>query len=116
LKSKERPLIPRLAFEAGRRRLASFPILTPDGTASIREDALGATTGPNTYQAVEIKAGETVVSDYFKGLEYWREHLAKLEVHSWVVHGGSTRQQRTRGMVLALNGLTPLLKRVAGEA
>jgi predicted AAA+ superfamily ATPase len=73
-------------------------------------------TGLSTYQAVEIKAGETVVSDYFKGLDYWREHLPKLEVHSWVVHGGSTRQQRTRGTVLPWNGLTPLLKRVAGEA
>lgn len=73
-------------------------------------------TGFSTYQAVEIKAGETVVSDYFKGLDYWREHLPKLEIHPWVVHGGSSRQQRTRGTVLPWNDLTPLLKRVAGAA
>lgn len=73
-------------------------------------------TGFSTYQAVEIKAGETVVSDYFKGLDYWREHLPKLEIHPWVVHGGSSRQQRTRGTVLPWNDLRPLLKRVAGAA
>ena len=72
-------------------------------------------TGPGSYQAVEIKAGETVVSDYFKGLDYWRVHLPKLEVHPWVVHGGLSRQQRTHGTVLPWTGLEPLLKCVAGE-
>lgn len=32
-------------------------------------------TTPGTFQAVEVKSGETVVSDSFSGLTYWRDQL-----------------------------------------
>ncbi len=70
-------------------------------------------TKPGTFQAVEIKSGETVASDFFDGLEYWRDRLPQLRWNPWLVHGGRVRQDRTSGTVLPWNDLSPLLDRFA---
>jgi uncharacterized protein len=71
-------------------------------------DALIA-TGPDTFQAVEIKSGETVAADFFSGLDYWRSRLTKQSLTPWLIHGGTARQDREKATVLPWNNLSSLL-------
>ncbi|HSP43754.1 MAG TPA: ATP-binding protein [Luteolibacter sp.] len=66
-------------------------------------------TGPDTFQAVEIKSGETVAADFFSGLDYWRSKLTKQSLTPWLIHGGTARQDREKATVLPWNNLSPLL-------
>ncbi|MCM8812911.1 MAG: ATP-binding protein [Candidatus Omnitrophica bacterium] len=51
--------------------------------------------------ALEIKSGQTIVPDFFKGLNYFTkiagEHLAK----KYIVYGGDENQERSQGTVLS---------------
>jgi len=67
-------------------------------------------TAPNTFHAIEIKSGETIASDFFKGLDFWREKLPKQSITPWLIHGGTTRQDREKATVLPWDDLTPLLR------
>ena len=71
-------------------------------------DALIA-TGPDTFQAVEIKSGETIAADFFSGLDYWRSKLTKQSLTPWLIHGGTAHQDREKATVLPWNNLSPLL-------
>ncbi len=42
---------------------------------------------------VEIKAGQTITTDYFSGLQYWQT-LSKQTHPAWLVYAGKQRQQR----------------------
>lgn len=44
--------------------------------------------------AVEIKSGETIASDFFKGLRLWREMTGKPDAPCVLVHGGADRYLR----------------------
>jgi uncharacterized protein len=66
-------------------------------------------TAPNSFHAIEIKSGETIASDFFKGLDYWREKLSTRSIVPWLIHGGSTRQDREKATVLPWNHISPLL-------
>jgi predicted AAA+ superfamily ATPase len=66
-------------------------------------------TGPDDFQAVEIKSGETVAADFFSGLDYWRSKLTKQTLTPWLIHGGTTRQDREKAIVLPWNNLSALL-------
>jgi len=66
-------------------------------------------TAPGAYAAVEIKSGETVSGEFFKGLDFWRAALPRKTIRPWVVYGGDTAQPRERGHVLPWNALAPLL-------
>jgi uncharacterized protein len=66
-------------------------------------------TAPNTFHAIEIKSGETIASDFFRGLDYWRERLPSLTITPWLVHGGTSLQHREKATVLPWNDLAPLL-------
>lgn len=66
-------------------------------------------TAPDTFQAVEIKSGETIASDFFTGLDYWRAKLTRQTLTPWLVHGGTAHQQREKGTVLPWDDLSPLL-------
>ena len=70
-------------------------------------------TSPNSLEAVEIKSGSTVASDFFDGLDYWQTKADKLTLNPWLIYGGKTQQKRQRGRVLPWSGLEPLLKRLA---
>ena len=70
-------------------------------------------TAPDTFQAVEIKSGETIASDFFTGLDYWRAKLTRQTVTPWLVHGGTAHQQREKGTVLPWNDLSPLLSSIS---
>lgn len=65
-------------------------------------------TAPNTFQAVEVKSGETIASDAFGNLEYWRSHLSGQTIVPWLVHGGEASQQREKATVLPWFDLSPL--------
>ena len=45
-------------------------------------------TGPNTFHAVEIKSGETIASDFFSGLDYWRAKLTRQRITPWLIRSG----------------------------
>jgi predicted AAA+ superfamily ATPase len=70
-------------------------------------------TGPNTFHAVEIKSGETIASDFFTGLDYWRAKLPRQSLTPWLIHGGTARQDREKATVLPWNDLAPLLNSLA---
>jgi predicted AAA+ superfamily ATPase len=72
-------------------------------------------TAPDTFQAVEVKSGETVASDSFAGLDYWRRHLAGKTLVPWLVHGGSSFQERDKACVLPWNDIAPLISILAGS-
>jgi hypothetical protein len=69
-------------------------------------------TAPNTFHAIEIKSGETIASDFFKGLDFWRGKLPKQSITPWLIHGGTTRQDREKATVLPWNDLSPLLAKL----
>jgi hypothetical protein len=67
-------------------------------------------TAPNTFHAIEIKSGETIASDFFKGLDFWRGKLPKQSITPWLIHGGTTRQDREKATVLPWSDLSNLLR------
>jgi uncharacterized protein len=67
-------------------------------------------TGPNTFQAVEIKSGMTVTSESFSGLKYWGSQLTEYKLHPWIVYGGETKQEREAATVLPWRDLESLLE------
>lgn len=70
-------------------------------------------TGPQEIQAIEVKSGETIASDSFSGLNYWRENLPDRDLTPWLVYGGTARQDRTQATVLPWNNLDPLMDYLA---
>ena len=67
-------------------------------------------TAPNTFHAIEVKSGETIASDFFKGLDFWRAKLPRQSITPWLIHGGTTRQDREKATVLPWDDLNPLLR------
>ena len=65
-------------------------------------------TAPGTLHGIEMKSGATIASDFFNGLDYWRERLPNGDLHPWLIYGGATAQRRARGHALPWNGLEPL--------
>lgn len=72
-------------------------------------------TGPGHLEGVEIKSGQTVASDFFSGLDYWRSRLKGHTLESWLIHGGEAAQARSQGTVLPWSGLAPLIEAVGGS-
>ena len=49
---------------------------------------------------LEIKSGQTINQDYFKGLEFWQKLAGATAGKAWLVYGGDTRQIRSDVTVL----------------
>ncbi len=49
---------------------------------------------------LEIKSGQTINPDYFKGLDYWRKLAGKTAGKAWLIYGGDIRQTRSDVTVL----------------
>ncbi len=49
---------------------------------------------------LEIKSGQTINRDYFKGLEFWEKLAGETAGKAWLVYGGDSRQTRTDVTVL----------------
>jgi predicted AAA+ superfamily ATPase len=61
--------------------------------------------------AVEIKSGRTVAADWFDGLKYWQKISGQSAANSFLVYGGSERQQRNAGQAISWMELADLLKK-----
>lgn len=49
---------------------------------------------------MEIKSGQTINKDYFKGLEFWNNLAGDNAGKAWLVYGGDSRQTRSDVTVL----------------
>lgn len=49
---------------------------------------------------LEIKSGQTINKDYFKGLEFWQKLAGETAGKTWLVYGGDARQSRSDVTVL----------------
>ena len=67
-------------------------------------------TGPN-IGAIEIKAGATIASDYFRGLNAVEALVPELSSKA-LVYGGTTQQWRSDCEVTTLDGVSRLLERL----
>lgn len=63
-----------------------------------------------TWHAIEIKAGRTVATDFFDGLDFWRRQTKGASVRPWLVYGGDTAQTRERGTVVPWAEIGKLLE------
>lgn len=61
-------------------------------------------TGQNKM-IIEIKSGQTIADDYFKGLNYYRSISGNLLKEFFVIYGGTSIQQRTGATVLGWQSL-----------
>jgi predicted AAA+ superfamily ATPase len=59
---------------------------------------------------LEIKAGATIVSDFFDGLEYWNKSTQHTMPHGFVIYGGSERQTRSAGTALSWRNIEDIWK------
>jgi len=49
---------------------------------------------------LEIKSGQTINRDYFKGLDFWRKLAGKTAGKAWLIYGGDIQQTRTDVTIL----------------
>lgn len=50
--------------------------------------------------AIEIKSGQTIASDFFDNLDFWRGQQPDAAIKPWLVTGGNQAQTRERGTVV----------------
>ena len=62
----------------------------------------------NALWAVEIKSGQTIASDFFKGLNYFKGVNKEDHLKNFVVYGGDQTQKRTSAQVVPWNKLDTL--------
>lgn len=60
-------------------------------------------------QAVEIKSGMTINSDFFKGLEFWKNLTGASSQQCTLIYGGTEEQQRSQASVLGWKRAASLL-------
>lgn len=63
---------------------------------------------------IEIKAGQTISSDYFNGLQAFARATGREDVAGTVVYGGDEEQKRKQGVVVPITKLLSRLAVVAG--
>jgi len=56
---------------------------------------------------LEIKSGQTINRDYFKGLEFWRKLAGESAGQAWLVYGGDTPQTRSNVTIRPWNEINP---------
>jgi uncharacterized protein len=55
----------------------------------------------NGLDPVEIKSGQTLTPDFFKGLKRWKTLVQTDAPHAWLIYGGDTSQARPPVQVLS---------------
>lgn len=63
-------------------------------------------------QAIEIKAGSTVASDWFDAIEKWGELAGPAATPPWLIYGGQERYHRRGAEVVPWTGVEELAERV----
>jgi hypothetical protein len=62
---------------------------------------------------VEIKSGQTIATDFFDQLDFWkRQQRETATCRPWLVYGGSTQQPRARGQVVPWVEIETLLRAI----
>jgi hypothetical protein len=61
----------------------------------------------NSLSPLEIKSGQTINRDYFKGLDFWQKLAGESAGKAWLVYGGDTRQTRSNVTILPWNKINP---------
>lgn len=72
-------------------------------------------SGPDVTP-VEIKAGATVSSDYFKGLRTFNARLSSPAMSSALVYGGADRQKRSGVTVWTASDVSELMHQISNES
>ena len=73
------------------------------------------TMGSNLFP-VEIKAGETVTNDFFKGLKTFKKTFpANTPLSSGLIYGGESIQMRSDVMVYPVTGVHTMLESIENE-
>lgn len=50
---------------------------------------------------LEIKGGQTIVNDFFKGLDWWNEQAESDPEKGYLIYGGTETHQRSKGRVIS---------------
>jgi uncharacterized protein len=65
---------------------------------------------PDGFVPVEIKSGETIQPQMFKGLNYWAKLTGEPADRGYLVYGGKEKQNRKNGQVIGWPWLAEVLK------
>lgn len=68
----------------------------------------------NKLVAIEAKSGQTVSTDFFKGLNFWQKLAGNMVDSSWLVYGGNKKQSRDNVSVIPWTDVGEILERVVG--
>lgn len=60
---------------------------------------------------VEIKAGLTITSDYFEGLNYWNNLAQANSNNSFIVYGGDKNQSRSLGNIISWRNVSTIFSK-----
>ena len=66
----------------------------------------------NKLMAVEIKAGETFVSNYFKNLKYWNKLSSNSEENSFIVYGGTSNLKTSTGELFSWLNIDGIIDKI----
>jgi len=69
--------------------------------------------GPDLFP-IEIKAGETITADYFKGLKHFMKVIPDLPWGSGLIYGGLERQTRSDVRIYPVYALEEMLNEIGG--
>lgn len=64
---------------------------------------------PEGLVAVEIKAGKTISSDYFDGLNYWSNLTSTDPAHCYLIYAGPENQKRSQATVVSWKSIDATL-------
>jgi len=60
--------------------------------------------GNERLDAIEVKSGATITSQFFQGLKYWKDlqqkHAVEIPGRTYLVYGGSQTQERNNCKIL----------------
>ena len=59
----------------------------------------------NDLSPLEIKSGQTINRDYFKGLDFWHKLAGETAGQAWLIYGGEAKQVRSDVTILPWNGI-----------
>lgn len=66
----------------------------------------------NRLLPIEVKSGQTVTSDFLKGLNYWLDLAGDSADEAWLVYGGSQSQTRKNVKVIGWQNIAELVARI----
>lgn len=56
------------------------------------------------------RSGKTIVSDFFKGLDFWRNLTGNPTEPGYIIYGGEKNQPRSKGTVVSWKNMDDVFK------